>query len=145
MACCGRHREEAEDVLQAAYLKVLDGTARFEERSSFKTWLFGVIRLTALQRLRWQRVRERMSALLHVETSVEATEYSGEAGRLVRALAMISRRQREVIELVFYHGMTIEDASQTLGISLGSARVHYERGKKSLRKLLMEEGQIVFA
>ena len=52
MACCGRNRERAEDVLQTSYLKILDGRARFRERSSFKTFLFGVIRRTAAEERR---------------------------------------------------------------------------------------------
>jgi RNA polymerase sigma-70 factor (ECF subfamily) len=49
MACCDRNRERAEDVLQASYLKILDGRARFAGRSSFRTFLFGVIRRTAAE------------------------------------------------------------------------------------------------
>src|SRR4051794_41839968 len=52
LSCCRRDREEAEEVLQASYLKVLEGRARFDERSSFKTFLFGVIRRTAAERRR---------------------------------------------------------------------------------------------
>src|SRR5262245_45389142 len=47
MACCRRDRALAEEILQMAYLKVLSGEARFDGRSAFKTWLFGVIRRTA--------------------------------------------------------------------------------------------------
>src|ERR1700737_325345 len=47
MSCCGRNRDDAEEVLQTVYLSVLDGRARYDARSSFRTWLFGVIRRTA--------------------------------------------------------------------------------------------------
>src|SRR5882672_9629818 len=55
LACCHRDRSLAEEVLQVTYVKVLDGTARFDGRSSLKTFLFGVIRRTALEqrRARW--------------------------------------------------------------------------------------------
>jgi DNA-directed RNA polymerase specialized sigma24 family protein len=57
MACCQRDRDDAEEVLQTVYLTVLDGRARYDGRSSFRTWLFGVIRLTAASERRkaWLR------------------------------------------------------------------------------------------
>ena len=38
LSCCRRDREEAEEVVQASYLKLLSGQARFAGRSSFKTF-----------------------------------------------------------------------------------------------------------
>ena len=140
LACCDRDREEAEDVLQTVYVKVLDGKARFEGRAAFRTWLFAVIRRTAAgqRRTRWLR-RLRFIPQNGDGGSVEHDLIRNErAAALLRALPRLARRQREVIELVFYHDMTIEQAGQTLGISLGSARVHYERGKKRLAALLEE-------
>ena len=136
MACCGRNRERAEDVLQASYLKILDGRARFEERSSFRTFLFGVIRRTAAEE------RRRTAIAPPVLRSALPAEPSGPegapAGRLAfrRALSLLARRQREVLELVFAMGMTLQEAADTLSISVGSARVHYDRGKKRLAGIL---------
>ena len=149
LACCGRNYDDAEEVLQVAYLKILDGRARFDERSAFKTFLFSVIRHTALERFRWKRAKERVALLLHqpvpAEPPDQAAEKSESAAQLERALGKIANRQREVLELVFYHDMTIEEAALTLGIATGTARVHYERGKKQLLQRLHEENRIAFA
>src|SRR5688572_19986646 len=52
VSCCRGDHVEAEDVLQTSYLKVLDGRAAFRGHSSYKTWLFGVIRRTASEHRR---------------------------------------------------------------------------------------------
>jgi RNA polymerase sigma factor (sigma-70 family) len=64
---------------------------------------------------------------------------SERAGALSAALLRLSGRQREVLHLVFYQDLTIEEAAQVLGIATGSARQHYERGKARLRELLPAE------
>jgi len=128
-------------VLEDAVLKVLSGKAVFRGEASFKTWWFGVIRITALEdrRRHWRRDR----ALLRYEREVESNEApeggdrgDSESERLVQVLKTLSPRQREVMHLVFYQGLTIEEAGEVMGVSVGTARRHYERAKTALRARL---------
>jgi len=142
MGCCGHRREEAEDVLQTSYLRVLDGSARFAGEASFKTFLFAVIRRVAAERRRRDLVRGgllarwlRLAPPVVVEPPPDLL-LSVRAERLRGALARLPRRQREVLRLVFQHELPIAAAAAVLGIGVGSARTHYERGKRRLRALL---------
>jgi RNA polymerase sigma-70 factor (ECF subfamily) len=150
LACCRWQRQEAEDVLQAAYLKVLDGRARYDGRSSVKTWLFGVIHKTAVdgRRRRWfealglARWLRGRSALVNGPAVDEQLAGEQRRVRIAQALSQLPTRQCEVLDLVFYHGMTIAEAAEVMGVSLGTARVHYERGKRRLsEELSLEECQ----
>ncbi len=146
--CCRWDRHEAEDVLQMSYLKVLDGRARFAGRSSLRSWLFGVIRRTAAEHRRQNALRglrldrwrasitAQRSAAPDPERDLVRTE---ESNRILAALNGLPSRQREVLHLVFYQDMTIGEAAQVIGVSLGTARTHYERGKKNMRQLLQRE------
>jgi RNA polymerase sigma-70 factor, ECF subfamily len=136
LACCGRDREEAEDVLQASYLKVLDGRATFGGRSSFKTFLFGVIRRTASETRRRNAVRRLLLLTWGRDRVQPAASQPEDRLALVSALARLPRRQRQVLQLVFSTGSTVEEAAETLGISVGSARVHYDRGKRRVARLV---------
>ena len=147
LACCQRDRSLAEEVLQVAYVKVLDGSARFDGKSSFKTFLFGVIRRTAMEqrRARWLSA-QRLTAWFawrpepaQAVNPEESSLRSERARALKIALARLSARQREVLHLVFSQDLTIEEAASVLGIATGSARQHYERGKARLRDLLARE------
>jgi RNA polymerase sigma-70 factor (ECF subfamily) len=139
-SCCGGDADEGADVLQTCYAKLIAGQATYSGRSSFRTWLFGVIRLTALE-LRRKRVRdltvpawlEPPSAAPLADATLEADE---QAELLQRALDQLPDRQREVLHLVFYQGISVADAADVMGLSVGSARVHYDRAKKRLRSLL---------
>jgi RNA polymerase sigma-70 factor (ECF subfamily) len=147
LGCCGHRRDEAEEVLQSAYLKVLDGTARFDERSSLRTWFFGVIRRTASDQQRRQWIRRQLFDRWLVSEpekrstpGPEALACESESNRnLLRALAKLSARQRQLLHLVFYQDLTIEEASRIMNISLGTARTHFDRGKRRLREILAEQ------
>ena len=135
-----RSSSDADDLAQEVFIKAFFGLPRFEGRSSFKTWLFAVIRNTAAdQRRRRLRLVQRHRRVLAgpAQPSADAALEQSQQQQVVRqALATLSDRQREVLHLVLYHDLTIEPAAHVLGLSVGSARTHYNRGKQRLRERL---------
>jgi RNA polymerase sigma factor (sigma-70 family) len=149
MACCGRDRDDAEEVLQTVYLTVLDGRARYDGRSSFRTWLFGVIRRTAASERRkaWLRglLLKREAGSFAQDAFVapdDEVERESRRDGLHHALTHLAARQREVLQLVFYHNLTVEEAAGVMRVSVGSARTHYARGKAHLAVLLSDEREL---
>jgi RNA polymerase sigma-70 factor (ECF subfamily) len=147
MSCCGNRREEAEDLLQDVYVSALENGLRFNGDSTLRTWLFGVIRHKARSRLRRERLREllgiRNAARIDAPTAMSSPDADLAASErretTRRALDQLPQRQRQVVLLVFYHDMTLEESAGVLGISVGSTRVHYDRGKRRLAALLEGE------
>jgi RNA polymerase sigma-70 factor (ECF subfamily) len=144
LTCVRGRRAEAEDVLQMAYLAIVEGEARFGGQSSLRTWLFSVIRNLAGSR--WRRARRSLEGLAriaafspHAEPFLEP-EIPAENARVLGALRALPKRQREVLDLVFYRDLSIAEAADVLGVSLGTARMHYERGKAALRVRLADMG-----
>lgn len=139
MTCC-RDRELAEDVLQSVYVKFLSTQAAPDGRSVFRTWLFAVIRNVAHDHRRkrwWSRVVQ-----LEFASLAELPEADADAGvdsdeedepRMIRAaMTGLPRRQREVAHLVFYEELTVAEAAEMMGVSVGTTRQHYARAKDSL-------------
>lgn len=144
LACTRWNAAEAEEVLQSVYLSVLEGRARFDARSSLKTWLFAVVRNTAARARRRQWLEASAPWRLFLGTAPESGPLdalvSEERGaRIRRALGLLPARQREVLDLVFFHEMTVEQAAEVMGVGLGTARAHYHRGKLRLLELLGPE------
>jgi RNA polymerase sigma-70 factor (ECF subfamily) len=133
--CCGFDSELAEDVLQQSYLKVLEGKAKFHEQSSPKTWLFSVIRFTALE---WVK-KNQNEISLKSDFDLEDTEDFPEVASHEELIQRLPDRQKEILLLVFYHQMTLEKAAEVMEVSLGTARTHYDRGKKKLKELILKK------
>ena len=144
LACTRWNSAEAEEVLQSVYLSILEGRARFDGRSTFKTWLFAVVRNMAARARRRRWLEERAPWRLLPGSAADARTadpmLAEERGALVRrALGTLPARQREVLDLVFFHEMTVEQAAQVMDVSTGTARTHYHRGKLRLLALLGSE------
>jgi len=149
LVCCRWDREEAQEVLQASYLKAIEGRARFNGHSSTRTWFFGVVRQTAIEQRRNHAVRSHalrrwltgQPPAMPVPTPERLSVEAEAQLRLRRLLGCLSPRQRELLHLVFYQELTIEQAADVLRVSVGTARTHYERGKARLRELISGAGE----
>jgi len=140
LSCCRQNHAEAEEVLQTVYLKILQGKALFRGESKLQTWLFAVIRKTAISERRKQLFRfvsSNSNSELKVELEFERSEMQR---RFQQALACLPARQRETLHLVFYQDLSLSEAAVVMNVSVGSARRHYERGKKRMREAVDREG-----
>jgi len=145
LSCCRHNHCEAEEVLQMVYLKILQGKACYRGECKLQTWLFAVIRKTAIGERRKHVVRMLKSMTISSNSTSDAQpevnlERSEMQQRFHQALAGLPMRQRETLHLVFYQDLSLSEAAEVMNISVGSARRHYERGKKRLREALDREG-----
>jgi RNA polymerase sigma-70 factor (ECF subfamily) len=157
--------QSAEDVVQDAWLGMLSGLARFEGRSSLRTWTFSILVNRARTRgtreartlpqplgPREERTaddrrpgpgRDRPAAWFSIDaqsrwdTSPEAVALSREALRqLDRALSALPPRQRTVVTMRDVCGMDAEEVCAALNISPANQRVLLHRARAVLREAL---------
>ncbi|WP_291780987.1 sigma-70 family RNA polymerase sigma factor [Cecembia sp.] len=132
--CCNFQDWLAKDVLQQVYLKILENKAKFNGDSSLKTWLFSVIRYTAMENIK----KELRVYPLEDGAEVRFDEDVKPEINHEKLIRQLPDKQREVLLLVFYHGLTLEKASKVMGVHLGTARTHYDRAKKNLKQLILK-------
>jgi RNA polymerase sigma factor (sigma-70 family) len=130
----GHRRQEADDVLQDAWVAACRGLHQFRGDSRFSTWLASIAIRTARRRMDW--------SLDHVELDDELAAPpigTAQAVDLERALAQLTDGHRAVVVLHDVEGYTHEEIATLLGIAAGTSRSLLTRGRRSLRRLLMSE------
>jgi RNA polymerase sigma-70 factor (ECF subfamily) len=137
----------AQEVLQTSYLKILERQNLFGARSGFKTWAFVIVKNTAIDAFRKKR---REISLIKTENHLPdhyyddgiENEYEPNDGIpfFDEALGRLSERQRQLLQLVFYHDLSLNQSAKILNISPGTVRKHYDRAKKILAEWFLKKG-----
>lgn len=134
--CCHYNQEEGKEVLQRTYLKIVEKKAIYKEKSTFKTWLFSVIRFTAIDYLKKKKTYE---SLENVKIGIEDTPYEIHTINYKKLLEKLPGRQHQVLLLAFYHEMTLAEIATITQLHIGTIRTHYERGKEAMKTLVSKE------
>ena len=131
---------EAEEVVQIVFLDIFRTAANFDPRKGIlKGWLLQFAHHRALHRkrhlvanhfYRW----EELEAVLESEASCPLAGESPEVMRLAEEmLGKLKARQRAVLELTYYEGLTAEEIADRLGESVHAIRHDLYRGLGALR------------
>jgi RNA polymerase sigma-70 factor (ECF subfamily) len=140
-----RDAAAAEDLTSEVFLDVWRQADRFQGRSAAATWLLSIARFKALSAL-----RRRSDAPLD-EAAAEAVEDEADdpetalqkkdGGEMLKAcLEALSTEHREVIDLVYYHERSVDDAAQILGVPQGTVKTRMFYARKRLAELLKAKG-----
>src|SRR6202012_1718301 len=132
-----RDEMAAEDVIGEVFLDVWRQANRFEGRSAVTTWLIAIARFKALSML-----RKRREDGLDDEAAEQIEEPSDDpelalakldkGQKLRQCLTALSREHREVIDLVYYHEKSVEEAAQIIGIPENTVKTRMFYARKKL-------------
>jgi RNA polymerase sigma-70 factor (ECF subfamily) len=149
-----RDPNDAEDLMQSAFLKAYRAFARFEPGTNFKAWVLRIMRNTHVDRMRASTAAPRASSLdsdaaaLAIEAPAPAPAaidldnrqifyevFGDEIGRLLRQLPADLRL---AVLLCDVEGLTYAEIADVLGCPVGTVRSRIHRGRARLGHLLEE-------
>ena len=133
------HRDEAEDVLNRAFLKIFQNINEYEEQGSLSGWMATITLRTAIDYVRSKiKYREVMDFNHEKDISLNAQAiddlYAEDLFKLIQKLPSTSRT---VFSLNAIEGYTHREISDMLSININTSKWHLAEAKKQLRKWVM--------
>lgn len=138
-----REAAAAEETVQDAWVQVWKRHDTFDpSRGSVGAWLTTVVRTRAIDRWRRESTRRRVTEQAEPESVIRPSDPAAEvaaseaAQRVRAALATLEERQRHVLEVAYFEGLSQSEIAQRLGTPLGTVKYWTRQGLLKLKDLL---------
>jgi RNA polymerase sigma-70 factor (ECF subfamily) len=131
----------AEDVVSEVFFEVWRKAATFEGRSQVSTWLLGITRNKALDARKTRTTDgwdQDAAEAVEDPASNPEVEFQKKDLRAVmrKCLAQLSPAHREIIDLVYYHGKSIDEIARLTGAGQATVKTRMFYARKHLAELL---------
>lgn len=130
-----RSPETARDLSQEVFLRAYKSIRRFEQRSSFKTWLYRIAYNTSMAHLS----REKKNAEREAKSIDEQVDNSYKTNNiriyLEKIIGMLKPEYRAVILLYYYDDLKYDEIAETLNCPIGTVKIRLHRAKYELKQL----------
>lgn len=142
------NEQEAEDVVQEAYIKLWTGKAKWElgKGAKFVTWFHRIVHNACIDRMR--RASSKVLSLSPVmESQLQAKDQAADdrieeeqqANSVKEALERLPERQRTALMYVYYSDLKQKEIAEMMEVSLKALESLLARGKANLRNVILSE------
>jgi len=132
---------EAEDCAQEAFIQAWNKLSKFRGDSAFSTWLHRIAVNSVLGRMRKsKREQDRIQIAAEISPGPATIGDGGNLNDLSDAVNRLPEGARHVFVLSGIYGYSHEEASNMLGIAVGTSKAQLHRARRLLSQQLTEEG-----
>ena len=148
MGVCLRYAqnyEEAQDVLQDAFIKIFGKLPEYEKKGSLEGWVRRIVVNTALDSYRKNKKFQQNVAVDSVDYMLENKTYIIEelnANDLLVVIKTLPDGYRMVFNLFAIEGYSHKEIAERLGVTESTSKSQFSRAKKMLRDVLMKKKMI---
>ncbi|MFV0296535.1 MAG: sigma-70 family RNA polymerase sigma factor [Hyphomicrobiaceae bacterium] len=135
----------AEDLVNEVFMEVWRHAGRYEGRSQVGTWLLSIARNRAISRLRKRReLGWDEDAAARIADGGDDPEVIAQkqdkAAALRRCLEALSSEHREILDLVYYHEMSVNEVAEIVGIPPNTVKTRLYHARRKLSELMRAKG-----
>jgi RNA polymerase sigma-70 factor, ECF subfamily len=143
------NKQEAEDITQETFIKVMKNLHQLKESSKQKTWILSIAKNTAIDLKRKQKLIQFLPNILKDQQDYQSPSNEGAViqlenwQELQRALLKLKPAYRSIVILRALKQLSIKETAEILGYKESKVRVDYHRALTRLKSYLqLEEGGI---
>jgi RNA polymerase sigma-70 factor (ECF subfamily) len=135
----------AEDVVSEVFFDAWRQADKFECRSQVSTWIMAIARNKALSQLRRRQPEELDEEVAEfiedtADTPEAAMQKKQQGSILLDCLTQLSPAHREIIDLVYYHGNTIDEVAEIIGVPQNTVKTRMFYARKRIGELMAAKG-----
>lgn len=131
--------EATQDLTQDIFVKLHDRLGKFQEKSTFSTWIFSFVRNAVLDHLR--KEKKLIETDLDEARYVEADDIGDNeflkmrADRLALILEKIPSDDKAILIMMYAHGWQMDEISEVMNISVSAVKMRLKRAKVKVKDL----------
>jgi RNA polymerase sigma factor (sigma-70 family) len=140
-----KNREDAEDVLQDAFIKIYENIDSFRSESPLEYWLRTVTVNTALNHLRQQKNWKMMEDIEYHVNGIEGQDLilaNFQMQQLIEMIQELPLGCQTIFNLYAIEGYQHNEIAEKLGISEGTSKSQYSRARSLLQEKLNNENRL---
>jgi RNA polymerase sigma-70 factor (ECF subfamily) len=131
-----KHREDAEDILQEAFVDCFRSIGLFRFESTFGAWLKKILVNKCINHLRKKKIDLTLCDNLPPVVYEEEEEVTYETSKIFKGIEMLPDGYRIILTLYLLEGYDHSEISQILGITESTSKSQYMRAKEKLRRII---------
>jgi RNA polymerase sigma factor (sigma-70 family) len=144
-----KNEMDAEEVLQDSFLKAFNGLKNFKNDAKFSTWFYRIVYNSGLTRLsgKQRKMENETSSIdgkleLQSDYDYNITEKADINNFINETIKQLPHKYASVINLFYLEGMSCEEVSEVMNITLASVKVILHRSRNALKDLLISKDYI---
>jgi len=131
------NREDAEDILQEAFVDCFRNLNTFRFESTFGAWLKKIIVNKCINQLKKKKIDLTLCENIPVDIYEDDEEVTYDTTRIFKGIEMLPDGYRVILTLYLLEGYDHQEIAQILGITESTSKSQYSRAKDKLRNIIL--------
>lgn len=131
------NREDAEDMLQEAFVDCFRNLSTFRFESTFGAWLKKILVNRCINQLKKKKIDLTLCENLPADIYEEDNEVVYDTTKIFKGIEMLPDGYRVILTLYLLEGYDHSEIAQILGISESTSKSQYSRAKDKLRSIIL--------